>query len=173
MEQATLTFYKDIATVLISLSALGLTIWNGYMSRMHNKMSQRPILSSQRTYTTNDPSYKIINCGNGIAVIDKTYYYLNGKEVSLQEFLRSYAKYITSKGGGDKSTCQTADDGTILRVDSEIALFKSILPNNTSLQISLELEKKYAVKIEYSSIYGEKFEYISSSLIRKPHFDKF
>jgi hypothetical protein len=156
MTFAEAAFYKDVATVIISLAALGLTIWNGYISREHNKISQRPILTSRISFLSEKPYYKIKNCGNGVAIIGKTSYYINGKGVEYKEFITDY--YENGKGF---ELAQHIEKGTALGINAEISIYEV---SKDTLDAPYKLAKKYAIKMQYSSIYGEKFEYVSSSL---------
>ena len=48
-----------IATVIIAVVALFLTVWQAWMTRKHNYNSVRPILTYERHYTPTDDGFGI------------------------------------------------------------------------------------------------------------------
>jgi hypothetical protein len=168
-----ITFYKDIATVLISLLALGLTIWNGYLSRKHNKISQRPLIASNTYLASNTISYEIRNIGNGTAVIEEQLFFINGKGVNHDSFLNDMKSYLSDFVGTD-STYEYAhlnDEFSSVGVNEKEYLFKI----TSNIDITIEKQKKilnrYATKIRYKSLYEDKFLYTSKSLLQPKKYD--
>jgi hypothetical protein len=64
-------FLGENTSELIASSALGLTIWQGYLARRHNKLSVSPHLAFSTSFSDRDPHFSIDikNNGLGTAII--------------------------------------------------------------------------------------------------------
>ena len=76
----------EIAGLLVALLALGLTLWQGWLTRTHNRRSVRPHLD-WRTHTARSDSgvsfrFLIRNTGIGPAIVRRRCFYLDGAPYS-------------------------------------------------------------------------------------------
>src|SRR3989344_2263262 len=76
-----------IASAIIALCALGLSIWQGYLSRGHNRISVRPHLTMWTHKYHGDGLYAadIVNNGIGPAIIKCFSVKLDGKKIEGKE----------------------------------------------------------------------------------------
>lgn len=96
--------YISIASAVVALCALGVTVWQGRQNDRHNKMSVRPKLTASEDYHDDDygriVSFELINAGFGPAIIKDFILVYDGKEVSknnrktYEDFLRHLSKDV-------------------------------------------------------------------------------
>jgi hypothetical protein len=94
-----------LASAVVALCALGVTFWQGYLMRQHNKISVRPKLTATENYEDTDKaraiSFELINSGFGPAIIKDFILVYDGEEVSrnnrktYDDFLRKKTRAFT------------------------------------------------------------------------------
>ncbi len=95
----------SLASAVVALCALGVTVWQGRQNDRHNKMSVRPKLTASEDYQDDDKgrtvSFELINAGFGPAIIKDFVLVYDGKEVAnnnrkaYEDFLRQLSKDVT------------------------------------------------------------------------------
>ncbi len=70
--------------ILISLLALGATLWQGHLSRTHNKLSVRPELEGHSSWQDDLYSLEVRNDGLGPAIIKAARIYYKGNLVNSE-----------------------------------------------------------------------------------------
>jgi hypothetical protein len=92
----------SLASAVVALCALVVTVWQGRQNDRHNKMSVRPKLTASQDFENDDEgkiiSFKLMNAGFGPAIIKDFILLYDGKEVSknnpkaYQDFLKTSIK---------------------------------------------------------------------------------
>lgn len=157
----------DVAALVVSLCALGLTVYQAYLSREHNRISVRPSLS---TFYDIDPapdnpritlvSIKLKNSGLGPAVIKSFEILVEGEAVTVKspdEMHRLVLKHLTGHIVEDRCRFVVLVKHYVMAQDAseEIAL---IAIRDITLEQS-EVLKKLALRVSFESAYGEPFTY--------------
>jgi hypothetical protein len=157
-----------VCGLLIALSASVATIWQGKLTRQHNRLSVKPILSVEGTAVINEPVSIILkNTGLGPAIIKSYALSVDGKRISAeiadpqleamrQAGLGSHLIRFYSFGEGD----------TIAQGESH-SLFETVSPQ--TVQKSIDQIKsafnRVSVHVNYTSIYGEEHELNASHIM--------
>jgi uncharacterized membrane protein len=166
-----------IAAVIIAMCALITTIWQGKITKQHNILSVKPILSIVREFDTNNEKVGvyIINNGIGPAILTESTIsnLITNSSYSLSDV--SYRDLFKPKVNFENHHFCT------------LGRNRSFLPNKkvwlVSKQLSAETENhqaeaamllsalgKLTIKLKYKSIYDESFEccLLSLQIISKP-----
>lgn len=95
----------SLASAVVALCALGVTVWQGRQNDKHNKMSVRPKLTASEDYEDDDKgrtvSFELINAGFGPAIIKDFVLVYDGKEVAnnnrkaYEDFLRQLSQDVS------------------------------------------------------------------------------
>ena len=157
-----------LAVIFISMCALGLTIWQGYLTRKHNKLSVKPIIDSMQDSHGSSFKLSIENHGLGVALVSDIKYFLKETEVSKTDFGLAFNEIISKIGGqnGKMGTFDISKDNLFpLKAGSDFTLLEA--------DISLEAElvsqcrnlfmNHFTFEVDYTCLYGEKYNYQSSS----------
>lgn len=147
-----------VVTIFVAFCALGLTIWQGYQTRNHNRLSLRPALSSWSLYNPKRYTHKLMNKGHGTAIISQFNFLILGKEVSYSEFEHDVYEFSESYGKCDIAILAFTKENFMSSGESfnviEIKYSES-LPRD----FFNELARRYALKIKYKCLYGKDFEF--------------
>ena len=94
----------SLASAVVAVCALSVTVWQGRQNYKHNKMSVRPKLTASEDYQDDDKgrtvSFELINSGFGPAIIKDFILVYYGKEVSknnckgYEDFLMQLSKDV-------------------------------------------------------------------------------
>jgi len=151
----------EIISIIIAVCALSLTIWQGWMTRKHNQLSVMPAICSWNHSDEKNFHFWIKNKGHGTAKIDEFKLFINGENVSHDDFHSLMQKRFDTLGkntfhmGGfvDGSFFEKGELADIIKVtfDKEVEDTKSFI----------ELTKDCELKIKYSSLYGQKSSFTS------------
>jgi len=158
-----------IASTIIALCALVLSIWQGYLSRRHNRISVRPHLTMWTHKYHNDGLYAadIVNNGFGPANIKCFAVKLDGKKIEGKETEPIVKLLQTLLKGFDYDSRQSFfSSGYMMAANEkrqlvEIRFKGDKKPSPTLME---ELFKKADIYIEYESMYGEKFKLSTEKL---------
>ncbi len=150
---------------IIALLALGISIWQGWQIRIHNKLSVRPHLTTWINTDAKKGYYtlELINNGIGPALIEEFLVKVDGKIISgqgseplekaLKIILPSDLKYTTLHGYISKGYSMTAKEKIIIVA---IQFPKQSFP---SLEFMNEAIKRTTLDIDYKSFYKEPFHF--------------
>lgn len=141
MKKISLEKLSQYSIILISISALFVSIWQINISQNHNKLSVKPYLDYHLTQIDSVLSVNISNSGFGPAIIKKiTFIHKEKKYNSLEKLLQDLDEIKNRRGSYQFSK-------------------NSIIPaEKTKLLVQLRGEhlRNVQVKIEYETIYEEK-----------------
>lgn len=149
-----------IATVSISVFALAVSVWQGYASREHNRLSVRPYVQS--TPYLEGPNKRngiyISNYGLGPAILNKATINIDGTSHLLSKDIWEQA----FKPIGIDDLCFSKSwipRGSVIPINKEIHLIK--LTSAESSRCLLEVAKflsehDLSLTLEYTSMYNEK-----------------
>lgn len=141
MKKISLEKLSQYSIILISISALFVSIWQINISQNHNKLSVKPYLDYHLTQIDSVLSVNISNSGFGPAIIKKITFIHNDKKYnSLEKLLQDLDEIKNRRGSYQFSK-------------------NSIIPaEKTKLLVQLRGEhlRNVQVKIEYKTIYEEK-----------------
>lgn len=147
------------SAMIVSLCALFTTFWQCILVRIHNRLSVKPYLDiTHSTYNDSSTSIKLSNVGLGPSIIDSYELSLDGKYVDTD--LEGF-KFVCNELGV-KSMCKerTLDNTDIIAADNTIYLFQVMTDadkiDDNSMEALLQLKQRVNIKINYSSIYGDK-----------------
>lgn len=149
----------SIATVFIAVLALGLTIWQGWMSRRHNYNSVCPLLTYETHNTTNTKDFGIYikNNGTGPAIINDMKFFVDGEEV--EEVSNDSWDYILKKLKLPLTNIISAtfDNESVLSAGERQFLISIGEQANVEQKSNLKkIFPRIGIEIYYESIYGIK-----------------
>ena len=153
------TFFTFLALIIASL-ALGVSVWNSWEQRKHNRLSLKPYLTEFVHHNTkNEKStsteLKLINKGLGTAYIKK--YKLLDKKGNTYNFQKKMEEFLDQKGSKNRTITNLTTDYALAPLE-EITLIEIRETEGIDLKkVVEELEKDFTLVIDYESAYGEKF----------------
>lgn len=155
---------KVTVELVISLCAIGLTVYQAFLIRMHNRLSVRPHLVWHINRKRGQASLTIIftvkNEGLGPALIKEMYFELDGKRFKADriEAIESFAETLL----GNQFSYQIAESGlpgigSSISPSSEIVIAKAdIVCQSTEAHEQIEaIFGRASFKVRYESLYGE------------------
>lgn len=154
----------SICSVIIALTAVCISIWQGIAVREHNRLSFKPYITSAPHLpgTHGDNGVFISNAGTGPAFIKSAYIRANGKEFDIT--VNNWPSIFTHLNL--KRSCYANrwfKEGATLKAGQEM---KIIAPTTSILDAScleeflkLISSPELTLSMEYESIYGEEFRY--------------
>jgi hypothetical protein len=170
--QFNLELVISVSSAMIALCALVLTIWEGVQARAHNRISVRPLLTTWTNNKLEEGLHEVylVNAGIGPARISKFEVRLNGEIVlgDAHEPIELAAKQLFHKR---KYHIETGwlSVGSILAEKEKIKIVgirftKETTPTRDELKVT---GRKSAFRIEFESMYGEKFVFDTDDELRK------
>jgi hypothetical protein len=159
-------FIVPIVAVAIAFISLGLSIWQGYENRRHNRLSVKPKLTFDFFKAINDPQIGLVlsNKGTGPALITSWKIIVNDRPVD-QEFASGWEETVKriktlKKPVSDKAWCHW---GAFLVLQAGEARPIFYVTQN-EWKLFSQKEKGYfanackliKVRLQYASIYEEK-----------------
>lgn len=157
--------------IFIAFLALVVSIWQGVISRNHNKLSVIPILTISDIFLEDNYCLEIANGGTGPAVIDKmSLFTINDKNKRVpQNDWYDLIHKLNGECGNDLTQDQEKcyqhcyfDKGEAIRPGEIVKLLFIKNPKDIKLKEYKKLKdffkfiiKKIEIKIEYKSIYNE------------------
>ena len=166
-------YLRKNAAIIISVIALLATFWQISLQNENNRISVRPVLSAYFSLDGRESNRKdglyFYNGGLGNGIVHNIIVTVDGKETQNNKLGKFYsALYLM----GYNPTCYfysipRAND--ILVKDEEIALIEAVTPQPAkcaadhalfTLTELLGNTHRFDFKIQYESLYGEKFTYL-------------
>ncbi len=161
-----------VAAVVIALCALGVSLWQGWQTRAHNRLSVLPNLEIYAHFDLPAPRENIglylVNTGVGPAKITRLDVYFDDKLVQNDNDYVNIIKQIKlDKQEKFRITPSSIGKNTILASEKSILVFGILRNDITKLEkggsykIKLanhfrdELKKRFRIEWEYCSIYKE------------------
>ncbi len=157
-----------ISGSIIALCALGLTIWQAFLSRKHNKLTVKPYLTTWSTILADEYFYQIdlMNNGVGPALIQSFRVFIDNEELSgtESELIDRAIKMLFPKTGYN-SYNSFLSKGYMMAAKDKHELIKIKFSDISKLKFE-DVEhayKRIRILIEYESIYNEKHIFDSSN----------
>lgn len=156
----------DVSTIIsilatsIAACALGISIYEGFSNRKHNRLSVKPLLRFHYTNTPDLPvTVKLVNKGIGPAVIYYIDVLVHDGDCIRKYYLDSF-EYLNENNINDAiRVWMPTSDGEILDVGGSILLLQfteTTLPSRErNNQLSQLQQLEY--RVNNCSIYGKKF----------------
>ena len=155
--------FLSIIGTIIALSAAATTIWQGLLTRRHNRLSVKPLLRIDKiTVMGQKASIILANRGVGPATISSVKFLVDGIVIEQSKIKTGFS--ALKKMGLDSQKYKIFE---ILHQESfsageQMALFEShdkIINEIEGLMIEKSFDR-LSMEIEYESIYEEKFKKI-------------
>ena len=150
-----------VCGLLIALSASIATIWQGKLTREHNRLSVTPILAIEGTVVLNQPAAIVLkNTGLGPAILHSYIISVDGKPISSGAFSpRSEAIHLIGLDTFPWRGWSFSQSDTLANGDSR-SLFEILDPVTDPRSIDrIKLAfNRLSLEIKYTSIYGEQHE---------------
>ncbi len=157
---------KVTVELVISLCAIGLTMYQAYLTRQHNRLSVRPHLVWHINRERGKASLKMIftlkNEGIGPALIREMYFELDGKrfEADHIEAIESFAKTLLGK----QFVYHIAENGlpgigASMPPSSQVVIAKVAIdcPSTEAYEQVEAIFERASFKVRYESLYEETF----------------
>jgi len=157
--------WGHVATIIIAVLALTISVWTLKENRDFNRLSFKPflVLTSYITNLERSDGIYVTNNGTGPAIIKKFELFVRDKKVrteNLNVFAEDLAKY--GNIGDIQIIISNISNGSVLRKDASQYIF--VLANK-STNLTMEHMERFSnlirdtrVTIEYDSFYGESFK---------------
>jgi len=144
----------DFITATIALAALAFTVWQGYTTREHNKLSIKPSLKFCVEVKGEYFSMVIKNVGLGPAKIVSLQRYILEKAVDYSKFHNDFNINVepNSKWEADEEVRDY-----ILQVNDELTVLLVKHTSKNNKELSRKLFERYGGVVKYASLYGDEF----------------
>lgn len=150
------------ASGLIALAALFVAVWQGYLSRQHNRLSLRPHLTFLHKLSDDNPRFflELQNNGVGPAEIKDFRIYLDNKHDDHFE-APSWLTHLDSIGLKGKACGASYDPGEFLAAGKSLQIlrYESRDDSTSTIQIRKALQR-LRIEVTYRSVYGDEHEAI-------------
>ena len=156
----------DYATLMISVLAIGLSVYSLIESRRNNRITHRPAIVGHEAQGPNEYSYRIINKGNGPAFFKSVEWFLDKKPLGEKTFSEVVKDVVRAYGLPPSQIVTTPGQKSIMGTGEAIVLGAiAIQPEHVSL--IQEIQKKgFGVRIVYESAFGEEFVFVSDDALK-------
>ena len=151
----------SIPTIVLACTAIVISIWQGYETRHHNKLSVKPLLGIRYSVSENHPfiGVWIQNNGYGPAIIKEFIVYLDGQPIKVNSPGSAEKVYQDAKIFFKGVTFWSPAESFILRHGEDINLISYPKDKWTTGGIKMLVEGLNHLRFQfiYESIYGEEF----------------
>lgn len=171
--------FMDAATVIISLCALGLTVWQGIEIRKnsretqrYNRLSVKPYLTSWASMQDGHYKYELINNGLGPALIENLIIKIDGQQMTGEEeydapvkngvqllFPNNIYSYDINSSFIGKGYAIPPKDRIIIADILFNNKERKTIPTKKFIENTIKNHAELIVK--YKSVYGEEFSFDS------------
>lgn len=159
-----------LASVMIALLVLGLTIWQGLQTRKHNRLSAKPYVDFS---WVNKPLHglrcELKNLGLGPAFINQIRFFVDNNEVKIRnrECYKSLFEALEINEVVTKIEVLHIEPNSAISVSQSenlIAFCDSSISENEHKLIASKL-RRFSVQVEYKCIYGITYQTSRSRLL--------
>jgi len=144
-------FWSTMATLVVALCALALTIWQGISARQHNIISVKPKLKFSAITGTVSWELTLHNLGLGPAYIQEMKWHIDGKSVGPIEFNDYFQNRFSDKAG--EVRLDLSDYA--IPANQRVTMVAVGFSHNTD--IAQELTNLISMSVKYTSAYNEVF----------------
>lgn len=156
----------ELTALLISLLALGLSIYSVIESHRNNRASHCPTIVGHETKGMSEYKYEIINKGNGPAFFKSVEWFWDGKPLKDKSITEAVREIVHSYGLPPTQLVTELGQNSVLGTGEKLVL-GSIAITPEHVPIIKEIEKKgFAVRIAYESAFGEQFVFASDDALK-------
>jgi hypothetical protein len=153
-------FIVALSAAIIALAALIVTVWQGVVSRKHNRLSVTPHFRID--YLENphvSHKYVLRNCGIGPGIITSFEILVDGKVFPEKGWSLYKGVLKLLDLDYDSSTVWYPLEGDALSADEERTILEIHLDDNsrTNEESALKAVPRLSLLIKYKSIYGKKY----------------
>ena len=157
----------SLCAAIVALSALGVSIYQSYLMRKHNRLSLRPFLNLDHSYNDLHPiSIKVFNNGCGPAIVKNVDFKINGNSVntrSQDEFIAAFADIdidlnrisFSASFPKKQAFVKAGDQFTIISFDSshtDKELHAFLMSKLSLIEVNVEYECMYNIKYQTSVV---------------------
>jgi hypothetical protein len=149
---------ESIVSSLIGASALGLAVWQGYLTRKHNRLTVKPNIRIDRNYSTNPLELSILNTGLGPAIISSI-------QVTVDNIVIVAPRVQVLNDALRKIWCNQKNLRFHIYFDDEYIcagenhfLVSWQSPNSQESTVFIDQLQRLSIVVAYKSIYGEHFK---------------
>jgi hypothetical protein len=153
-----------IIVAIIAFVALGVTLWQLWVQRKHNRKSVMPYLVFNRITNYDSPQIiiELKNIGLGPAIIKDVSYYIDKKIIKTSDMC-NWSNFLKKVGIYPLDVVEnTLSNYAISTGDTEVVVSAVILADNSSVQKGhkdlMKNVQRIDIKIRYESIYNDSFE---------------
>ncbi len=150
----------SLSAIIIAVASIIVTVWQGFETRRHNRLSVRPKLeiSFELKLKDNSFAYTLTNKGLGPAVITDVKFYVDGMVVQKGGF-SIYDKFKEKLGLKDYKTLYTGIyPGKTIKSNEEIDIIRFFLKEKDNPRNFISrVYRRVVIEIGYKSMYGEEF----------------
>lgn len=160
--------YIAVTAGFVSVLSFGVTVYQGYLARQHNRLSVRPHLDCMFYTIFPEPSSIVLeNHGIGTAIIECITFSVKGASYKLTR--SGLSGFLSSLPPEIVPECQYYFMGgqTCLRAGSSLKLLSigNHEKSTTRQGQCVDLFSKIEITIEYRSMYGQRFLYEKKPLV--------
>jgi hypothetical protein len=148
-----------IGTLVVAVAALGITVWQGWLMRKHNRLSVKPLLRIDRNAILGFPfNIVLANVGTGPAIFREVKIFVDG-ELIVADRRPVIETLVRIDLNPDDVKHFTIYPDEAFESGERHPLFQT----NSTINGQLELARydsafsRVSFTIEYASIYGEQF----------------
>lgn len=150
----------NFASMLIAACALGLTLWQGRMTKKHNQLSVLPAICSWLHEDEKTFHYWITNKGHGTARIDNFKILIDGKVVTKEELDKFLKHNFNLLGKNELHTGEFANN-SYFEKGEKVDLIKVTF--DEPVKDTYAFIEKCDIHIDYSSLYDQKSSFKSDT----------
>ncbi len=151
-----------ISTIFIACVAVGISIWQGYETRRHNRLSAKPFLGIRFSISEKKPlmGVWIENNGFGPAIIKEFIVYLDGQPTKVNSYEAAKKVYQAAKIYDKSKSFWSPMKSAVLKLGGRINIISYPKENWTTEGIEKFKERlsHLGFKFIYESIYEEEFK---------------
>lgn len=145
MKSSTNEKLVQFGVLIVAISAVVISVWQGQLTKRHNELTVRPYFNFKRSNNAENQTFEIqlANQGYGPAIIEEYYLFYKGKRYE------DWMPVLTDKKIGGTMRYSIYQKGDVIAAGEKLVILKV---NNFDITNDVEL------KIRYKSIYEEEFE---------------
>ena len=152
----------SISTIVIACIALGISIWQGWATRLHNKLSVKPLLDITTFYSETEPFIGVVveNHGVGPAIIKDFIVYIDGQPAIVDSVEAADKVYNATLSIGNEINYWHPEGDSVLKQGGgkEILWYRKEDWTTKGVEEFKETLSHLSFKFIYESIYREEFE---------------
>jgi hypothetical protein len=157
-----------VVAIFIAGCALFATVWQAHLTRVHNRLSVRPVLVWHHSVLATDAGtevlFSILNCGVGPATVQERFFLVNGHRDDIPEAGSDEVRRLAGAMLTDHITYQLRQhglprEGSTIPQNGEHVIARIFFPAASPATVNSVLTNVDPVHfhINYQSLYEERF----------------